>query len=540
MHQSIFSYNVTRRYPFRWFTPVVIVGGIIVIVLVSLVNVPNNGYELVQISSNDPNATVNTQTWFGSWSPLIVSKSRSTCAESSLPLDSKVYSNSSGLPWTVTNVVRDGGDDRNNHLPLLIYRNNPLQNCTVDSVRINVQGRFERNTGHSATSWVGLDIKAYARCALEIETAPNPYKPTFVDLVGTYNLVGSYETPDGASSTFLARNRTTMGSLYWGESLLKLYWMVVARSYYEAARDKNTTIEHQSRDYRATLHFRRRSSARIMTAEEAMSPDFFRVACNTPDNFCGNDSVPVLSQGGGSWRPFPSIWNRTDILARAMYYTAMVDLGRTDRTNMLTDPKLLEFLTANVTNEARAWQKLQDDDRAGTLDAVVHLGLDRNLANTSFSASDASKWGLGVAPAVLATTYTCQVPQAKPAGVFFLSVLIADLVLLQAIWLVFKLVVDGFFVRTEMLVCRGCNQEVTTGLQDVKMTTWGGLSQVEGNHVHAPDDTHLGTRGLDNVPLVGNMQKTHYERIDEVESDRSTGFERSRQGSDDHFRSVAH
>ena len=58
MYQSLFSYNITRSYPFRWLTPVVIIGGIVATILVSFLNVAATGYELYSLSSADPNATL--------------------------------------------------------------------------------------------------------------------------------------------------------------------------------------------------------------------------------------------------------------------------------------------------------------------------------------------------------------------------------------------------------------------------------------------------------------------------------------------------
>ena len=164
------------------------------------------------------------------------------------------------------------------------------------------------------------------------------------------------------------------------------------------------------------------------------------------------------------------------------------------------------------------------------------MSLHKSLANESFSAADAGNWNLGVAPAVLATTYMCQVPQAKPAGVLFLSVLIADLVLLQAIWLLFKLIMDGFFVKEEMLVCRGCSREIVGDHQGgVKIVGWEGLQADRHGHMSL-GGYHHDQRGLENIPMVGRIQKSQYARIDEVDSDRSTLFARSVSGRDDHHR----
>lgn len=57
MHHSWFSYSISKPYPFRWFTPVVLVGGVILAVLLSLINLSANGYYLKPLYTSDPNGT---------------------------------------------------------------------------------------------------------------------------------------------------------------------------------------------------------------------------------------------------------------------------------------------------------------------------------------------------------------------------------------------------------------------------------------------------------------------------------------------------
>ncbi|KAI1415811.1 hypothetical protein F5Y13DRAFT_186667 [Hypoxylon sp. FL1857] len=56
-YTSTFGYSLTRRYPFRWFTPTVTIGGLIATVLISFANLGSSGYFLLVETSTDPNAT---------------------------------------------------------------------------------------------------------------------------------------------------------------------------------------------------------------------------------------------------------------------------------------------------------------------------------------------------------------------------------------------------------------------------------------------------------------------------------------------------
>ena len=65
---------------------------------------------------------------------------------------------------------------------------------------------------------------------------------------------------------------------------------------------------------------------------------------------------------------------------------------------------------------------------------------------------------LRTGPSYISTEYLCQVPQRKSTGNLIVSVMVADLVLLQALWQLYKLAVDFFCVRKkpEAQYCQGC------------------------------------------------------------------------------------
>jgi len=57
-HASFFSYSLSKLYPFRWFTPLVLIVFIILATLFSILNYSPSGFEQVSQTSPDPNATV--------------------------------------------------------------------------------------------------------------------------------------------------------------------------------------------------------------------------------------------------------------------------------------------------------------------------------------------------------------------------------------------------------------------------------------------------------------------------------------------------
>lgn len=54
----MFSYSITRPYPFSWFTPVVVIGGLILTVVFTLLNLGSSVYSTKAIYTSDPNVTI--------------------------------------------------------------------------------------------------------------------------------------------------------------------------------------------------------------------------------------------------------------------------------------------------------------------------------------------------------------------------------------------------------------------------------------------------------------------------------------------------
>ncbi|KAK8026301.1 hypothetical protein PG990_004124 [Apiospora arundinis] len=293
MHQSSFSYNVTRAYPFKWFTPTVIIGGILTAILVSFINFASSGYELVATSSNNPNGTV-------------------------------------------SDLSR-------------------LERCNVTEVNIDVLGRFTQSPRNTASSGAGVLVHASARCAVDIITSSteSAMGPTYVEMRGTYE-AAVYPN----IKTFLSRNKTESPSLYWGESILRTYSALTAKTYMLNKNDRDKKLAEERRFNAAIILERRANGTNNDTYEETMRNDFFRVRCFVEGNVCSTDDIPSLAAPEkDSWmHPYPNIWNRVNLLGKGMWHTVLADLGRNESgvPNMLTQPELLANLTGGLASEV-AW-----------------------------------------------------------------------------------------------------------------------------------------------------------------------------------------
>lgn len=98
---------------------------------------------------------------------------------------------------------------------------------------------------------------------------------------------------------------------------------------------------------------------------------------------------------------------------------------------MLARPELLEKLSQDITTVN------------ATLPGLWRWALNSaSKSLTRYVAADDGTDQLGVPPAVLSINYICQVPKLKTAGALIVSVLVADVVLLQVIWKLYVLAVD--------------------------------------------------------------------------------------------------
>ncbi|KAI0503025.1 hypothetical protein F5B22DRAFT_630844 [Xylaria bambusicola] len=446
-----FSYPLRREYPYKWLTPLVAVGVLIAIASVLFVNIITQSYQLVATTTNDIRA-LRAEHHSNSFFSILRRNTNVSCDYTSLPVNSEIFTRNYALPYTIRKVWQQYDNGTIENLGALPYREHALNDCNVTSVGITVNGKFSQGPLLNARSRVGLDIKPQAMCAIKVETPKQKNTNTYFILEGAYNLID--DRPH-----FLLRNRTSSASLFWGESLLSLYYLVTSHAYYNASLSRpwgDPNNMYSAYTYSAFINLTRQSTASVGGPDEVISDDFFQIYCTTENNLCLNTTIPSLSQGGGTGvghygSPYPTIWPGVNILGKAMWFTAMTDLGQKDITvpNMLADQNLLVNLTSNLTNEVNAWLEVQNssDDRGST------STLDMSLATTTFDPSVTPAPALGVHTSYFSTNYICQKPMLKPAGTRVIAILSSSLILLDTIWkvfwFVFNLIVSGRLERTE-------------------------------------------------------------------------------------------
>lgn len=431
IHESFFSYNVTRPYPYRWFTPVAVLGAVTFAALFSLLNFAANGYDLVVQTSTDPNSTMASAAWLGRWPSYLTDKVRPTCQPATVPVGSQVFTNQTALTYTLTAVWQPSEGKNSTVFPSMSYFNNVLENCTVTAVEINLEA-LDRTASQFGFSEWGAVVQTYVLCGF--------YTPS--GLV-QFNLTQAYDYIPAAMSwshlytflgtNFLDRDKSTRASLWWGESALSNYYVYLTRTMQDIRANSTSNGEPGIR--KGTIYITPGNS----TARDIKSLQFFNIDYRFIVDL-GYGNFEVLSPGEqhtvselDQGRMYPDVWIIADSLAKSAYSTVLTDLGQiAAEPNLLTNADDLEYFSTNFSTIQR--HKANADPGP---EVDMYYGNAKNGTGP-----------LGTTPSVISMGYICQVPRLKSTGNLLVSILVADLVLLQAAWRLFKLVTDTYLFRS--------------------------------------------------------------------------------------------
>lgn len=427
---SLFKYAISRPYPFKGFTYYVLFGGLVAAVLLSYLNFASSGYSLVVEYATDPNATVSDARLKGWSSAQLGSKVQPSCQPANIAVNTDFLTNNSMLTYTLTGVSYDSSDEDKVSAPSLIYHNNLLRNCSIVKIALEMESGSRTALQIGLSGW-GADTVAYVTCSIDTAATGR----TSINLTTTYNLVPKNAVP----KVLIGRNQTSQASLYWGESLLSLYWLRTM-----CDMDDQEDFDNK-KALKGVLEF---TPNRTIT--DIANLDYLDISWRLildPRVVYFDPDSRNLSTLNRLAIP-PNIWSAADSLAKSMYSMVLTDLGQTElEQNILTDPVLLQNFTASIdyTDIENSW--------------LAKLG----VAMKDFNTLKHTTGPLGVSPSVLSTNYICQVPRLKSTGTLLLAVLVADLVFLQALWLLTTLVA-GWFLDPSANVCEGCLRKADAAL----------------------------------------------------------------------------
>lgn len=252
--------------------------------------------------------------------------------------------------------------------------------------------------------------------------------------------------PPNVNPSFVNPN-STKASFWWAQSILETYWNWSADVMSRQSECPEGTCRGEIR--KAYVRYRPNKN---LTITDIMDPKYFRLqwwmVVGRNDSSLGiyyhGKRESYYAYNYTEQKRWPdSWWNPTEKLAKSMWSTILVDLGVNTTSNILLDPKKLQDFTADM------------------VDSNDHKTSARRGPETKPYDPTSTRYGpLGTTPAVINAVYICNVPRRKSVGTLAWSIILADLVFLQALWIIFKLSVDAYLERkvSGSMSCQGCQE----------------------------------------------------------------------------------
>ena len=461
-----------KTSPFRWFTPVALVGGLIFLVLLSFMNFVQSSYVLSVEYANDPNSIVTNGVWFKRWPSYLTRSVQPICGSANLPTNAQFFTNQTALLYTLTGVYNASENTLIPvALPSLPYLNNVLEDCNITQILMEFDGTYDQSfIQYQNSSW-GCTVRAFTTCRIS-----GPVGRNNIDITAMYNPVPEYDIP--GSSAFISRDAMTKASLYWAQKLLAAFWLDAVLAMINNSEESGIRKGYISMSPNA-------NQTQIRTLDFfAMKFSFLK---NTSDyhTYWGGTSGNIdLLQTVGYFieeeKP-PMVWTQADILAKCMYSAVMSDLGQLKSpagSNLVLDPASLQTLSTRFKNISTP-----ETGKPWLYTLIETQTYESMKSNNTIGP-------LGLSPSVISTKYLCQVPALKSTGEILISVLLADLVLLTAAWRLYTYTVDWLFLRNRSGVryCEGCFQSVVAtevedaqGLCVLPKITWSASSSSQAS-----------------------------------------------------------
>ncbi|KAK5165572.1 uncharacterized protein LTR77_009101 [Saxophila tyrrhenica] len=449
-----------KPYPYRWFTPVALIGATILLVLLSVMNFVQNSYRLEVTYADNPNSTTTNGIWYSHWPSYLTNSVRPTCQPANLPVGTQFFTDQTGFTWTLTSVWQPG--KRTSASPSLPYLNNPLEQCNIRDIQVSFGSSQLVQTAQSLGTIVtstDIQVRAFVTCGI---WSPTGYMK--------FNATAMYDTisPNAVAGTtaFVAQNPAAKASVYWAEVLLSAYWLqtdgIAGGGYFStyspyAGKGLVVLYPNPQQPNITDLNFFN------------MTYTFLSAKTDHPvDLTLSSGPLAPLSHYANRGRLSDLLWRPLDGLTKAMYSAVLTDLGQTDapaESNIVASEQALQQFSTNLS----AIDFLSD---------FYHLPLIEDSDFNTTQHSDDATGKLGLTRSVISTKYLCQVPRRRPWGDVFIAVLLADLVLLQAAWKLYTFAVDQAMTRVRVgsKWCEGCvgkEEGGEDGVAEAVERAWG-------------------------------------------------------------------
>jgi hypothetical protein len=267
----------------------------------------------------------------------------------------------------------------------------------------------------------------------------------------TVNITTTYDSFPNEFDAFVELDSWNQASIWWGAILLSM-WFEALRAQMAHMRDPDASYDWGD----ITLTFD--PTANIESMDFISYVGTFGMSNGTV-HWLSPDEVPFSFNPLSTWNNSqiqPYLSQQIDGFAKAFYSTILVDLGQTNGSNVLNDPKALQYYLAAPFDVDR----LIDGVHSYTVDFIGHSPVLASAAYSNLTTSN-STGRLGVKPATIYSEFLCQVPRKKGAGSLIVSITVSDLVFLQTLWRLYCWVAGWLLTKTDSdaMMCQGCLQQ---------------------------------------------------------------------------------
>lgn len=230
-----FEYAVTRPYPFRFYTGIVIFFFLGATVLLSLFNTIVTGYDLRVSYSTKPNVTMAEKMWYDTPGFGGIKKLSSTCETKEIGVQQKFNTDKNGFVYSL-NSIRSPQVVGDIPAPSMLYLNNPLENCAINYVKIEMAKHMGRTAQQVAWTRFGPQLLAAISCSITNTQGRMRFNfTTEYDLVPP-NANKRYDLTKGGKDKwayaaeqdlfqFVVSNNTMDPAMWWAESLMSYSWL---------------------------------------------------------------------------------------------------------------------------------------------------------------------------------------------------------------------------------------------------------------------------------------------------------------------------
>ncbi|KAG9668451.1 hypothetical protein KCU99_g8182, partial [Aureobasidium melanogenum] len=434
-----FSYNVTRDYPYKWFTPVAIIGGIVLTALFSAINFFSTAYNMVSITTDNPQdyGAEIYKMWL--YTRLLTIKFRPTCDNAVLSAESSLRTNHSRFDYQLVDI--SNGD------PTLSYDNQALAQCYASRVMLDFSTWYDRSAAQINVSSWGLHVTVDLQCQLD----PNQYEIEEFILRTHYDPFIDSRT----SQTTLTWNLALSPASKWAEVLMLAFWKetitaMSSQTQTSLGSDDTMTRHNLTHGYVQLDNYSSKHRSKAMTDDDyfdSMSCVFIDATKSVKYTASASTSgySGTLNESYVHSTAWPNIWTPVDHLAKAVLSAAYVDLGQASAANnsMVSNADSLRYWTANLSRIVD-----RSSVNIGIRIGDHHVNITDYDTDAALPMDDEYKMGTPdwdqTSRAAFLTTYTCHVPQLKPPFNIFVSILVADLVFLRTVWSLYNFMVAYF------------------------------------------------------------------------------------------------